>query len=82
MLFLNGGHLTELKEALGAGLPALFAAVGLSLVLVVLTTIPPSALPPSVVSDFLVHRRRQVGLVGAAIVLSTAAAVLMLFWVL
>lgn len=82
MLLLNGGHFEELKETFGAGLPVLFAAVGLSLVLVGLAAIPPSALPPGVLADFVAPRRRQLALVAASISLSCAVVFAIVFWAL
>ena len=82
MLFSDGGHFDELKEALGAGLPVLFAAVGLSLLLVVLAALPPSTLPEGVLSDLLAARRGQVALVGVTISLSAAIAFAIVFWAL
>jgi hypothetical protein len=72
VLLSNGGHFDELKQALGAGLPVIFAAVGLSILLVVLAALPPSTLPQGVLSDLLAARRREVAVVGVAISLSAA----------
>jgi hypothetical protein len=82
MLFLEGGHYAELKEALGAGLPALFAAIGVSVVLFALAAIPPSALPGGILSEILAPRRREVALVGIAICLSAAVAFAIVLWAL
>ena len=82
MLFSNGGHFDELKEALGAGLPVLLAAVGLSLLLIVLAALPPSMLPEGALADLLAERRVQVALVGIAISLSAALVVGIVFWAL
>jgi hypothetical protein len=82
MLLLESGHYAELKEALGAGLPAIFAAIGISLLLVVLAAIPPSALPLPILSDLLAPRRSQVALVGASICLGTAAGLVIVVWAL
>ena len=82
MLLSNGGHFDELKEALGAGLPVIFAAVGLSILLFALAALPPSTLPEGVLSDLLAARRRQVALVGVAISLSSAIVFTIVFWVL
>lgn len=81
MLFSNG-HLDELKEALGAGLPVLLAAVGLSLLLFVLAAVPPSMLPEGALADLLAARRRQVAIVGVAISLSAAIVFAIVFWAL
>jgi hypothetical protein len=81
-LVLQSGHYDELKEALGAGLPAILAAVGFSLLLVVLAVLPPSALPVPVLADFLAGRRRQIALAAASICLSAAIALGIVFWVL
>ena len=80
MPFSNGGHLDELKEAFGAGLPILLAAVGLSLLLLVLAALPPSKLPKGALGDLLAAHRRQVALVGIAISLSAAIVVGIVFW--
>jgi hypothetical protein len=82
VLFSNGGHFDELKEALGAALPVLLAAVGLSLLLLVLAALPPSMLPEGALADFLAERRGQVALVGVAISLSAAIVVGIVFWAL
>lgn len=82
MLLLSGGHFTEFKEALVAGLPFVAAAVGVSLLLVALAAIPPSALPSGALWDFLVARRQQVALAGASVCLSAAMTVAIVFWVL
>lgn len=72
MLLLESGHYLELKEAFGAGFPALFAAVGISLLLVVLAAIPPSAFPAPILADLVAPRRRQLAIVGISISLATA----------
>jgi hypothetical protein len=82
VLFSNGGHFDELKEALGAGLPVLLVAVGLSILLIVLAALPPSMLPEGALADLLAERRAQVALVGIAISLSAALAVGIVFWAL
>jgi hypothetical protein len=82
MLFFEGGHYGELKEALSAGLPVLFAAIGVSVLLVALAAIPPSALPEGILSDLVGPRRREVALVGAAIGLSAAIVFVVVFWTL
>jgi hypothetical protein len=82
MLVLDSGHYEELKEALGAGLPVIFAAVGVSVLLGILAAIPPSALPLPVLSDFLALRRRQVGIAAASVCISAAIALAIVFWAL
>jgi hypothetical protein len=82
MLILAGGHYNELKEALGAAFPALFSVVGISLLLVVLAAIPPSALPVPILSAFLASRRREVALAAGSVCLSTAIGFAIVFWVL
>lgn len=82
MLLLESGRYAEFKEALGAGLPAISAAIGISLLLVGLAAIPPSALPLPMLSDLLAPRRRQVALVGVSICLGTAAGLAIVFWAL
>jgi hypothetical protein len=82
MLLLETGHYGELKEALGAGFPAIFAAIGISFLLVVLAAIPPSALPVTILSDLLAPRRRQVALVGLSICLGTAMGLTIVVWAL
>ena len=47
MFLFQSGHSEELKEALSAGLPVYFAAITISVFLVVLAAIPPSVLPAS-----------------------------------
>ena len=82
MLFFEGGHYGELKEALSAGLPVLFASIALSVLLVALAAIPPSALPEGILSNLVGPRRREVALVGAAIGLSAAIVFVVVFWTL
>jgi hypothetical protein len=82
VLFSNGGHLDELKEALGAGLPVLLAAVGLSLLLLVLAALPPSMFPEGALADLLAARRGQVALVAVTISLSAMIVVGVVFWAL
>jgi hypothetical protein len=82
VLFSNGGHFDELKEALGAGLPVLLVAVGLSILLIVLAALPPSMLPEGALANLLAERRAQVALVGIAISLSAALVVGIVFWAL
>jgi hypothetical protein len=82
LLFSNGGHFDELKEALGAGLPVLLAAAVLSIILIVLAALPASMLPEGALADLLAERRAQVALVGIAISLSAALVVGIVFWAL
>jgi hypothetical protein len=82
MILLENGHYAELKEALGAGFPAIFAAIGISFLLVVLAAIPPSAFPVTILSDFLAPRRRQIALVGLSICLGTAMGLTIVVWAL
>jgi len=82
MLFFEGGHYVELKEALSAGLPVLFVSIAVSVLLVALAAIPPSALPDGIVSNLVGPRRREVALVGAAIGLSAALVFVVVFWTL
>jgi hypothetical protein len=82
MLFLESGHYGELKEALGAGFPVLFVSIAVSVLLVALAAIPPSQLPEGILADLVGHRRREVALVGAAIGLSAAVVLVVVFWTL
>jgi hypothetical protein len=82
MLFFEGGHYGELKEALSAGLPVLFVSIAVSVLLVALAAIPPSALPDGILSNLVGPRRREVALVGAAIGLSAALVFVVVFWTL
>lgn len=82
MLFFEGGHYGELKEALSAALPVLFAAIAVSVLLVALAAIPPSALPEGILLNLVGPRRREVALVGAAIGLSAAIVFVVVFWTL
>jgi hypothetical protein len=82
MLFFEGGHYGELKEALSAGLPVLFVSIAVSVLLVALAAIPPSALPEGILSNLVGPRRREVALVGAAIGLSAALVFVVVFWTL
>jgi hypothetical protein len=81
MVFLSGGHYAELQETLGAGLPAIFATIAFSLLLLVLAAIPPSVLPVGI-SDLLAPRRRQVAVVGISVCLASAIGLLTVFWAL
>ena len=82
MLFFEGGHYVELKQALSAGLPVLFVSIAVSVLLVALAAIPPSALPEGILSNLVGPRRREVALVGAAIGLSAALVFVIVFWTL
>jgi hypothetical protein len=82
MLIFDEGHYGELKDALGAGLPVIFAVVGISLLLGILAAIPPSALPVPVLSEFLASRRRHVAFAAASVCLSGAIGLGIVFWVL
>ncbi len=82
MFLFQSGHSEELKEALSAGLPVYFAALTISLFLVVLAALPPSALPASPLTEFVASRRRQLALVGGAILLSAAIVLAIVFWTL
>jgi hypothetical protein len=82
MLLFESGHYQDLKEALSAGLPVLFAAIGVSALLAALAAIPPSALPVAVLSELVAPRRRQLALVAVAICLSAAIVLAVVFWVL
>ena len=82
MLFFEGGHYAELKEALSAGLPVLFVSIAVSVLLVALAAIPPSALPEGILSNLVGPRRREVALLGATIGLSAALVFVVVFWAL
>ena len=79
IVFLSGGHYAELEETLGAGLPVILATIALSLLLLLLAAIPPSALPVGI-SELLGPRRRQVAAVGASVGLGGAIGLLTVFW--
>ena len=81
ILFLNGGHYAELEETLGAGLPAIFATIALSLLLLVLAAIPPSALPGGI-SELLAPRRAQIAVLGVSISMAAAVGLLIVVWAL
>jgi hypothetical protein len=81
-LFLQGGHLDELREAFGAAFPVLFAAVGVSILLAVLAAMPPSALGSGAIAEFITPRRRQLTLVAISICFSTVIAFAIVFWAL
>jgi hypothetical protein len=80
MFLFQSGHSEELKETLSAGFPVYFAAIAISLLLVVLSVIPPSALPGSSLAEFVTGRRRQLALAGGAICLSAAIVIGIDFW--
>ena len=82
MLFLASGRDAELREALGAALPLLYAAIGVSLLLVILAAIPPSSLPGGMLAELLSPRRREVALIGVSICLSAIISFAIVFWVL
>jgi hypothetical protein len=82
MLFLASGRDAELREALGAALPLLYGAIGVSLLLVILAAIPPSSLPGGMLAEFLAPRRREVALIGVSICLSAMISFAIVFWVL
>lgn len=81
MVFPSGGHYAELEETLGAGLPVILGTIALSLLLLLLAAIPPSALPVGI-SELLGPRRRQVAAVGASVGLGGAIGLLTVFWTL
>jgi hypothetical protein len=81
MIFLSGGRYAELEETLGAGLPVILAAVALSLLLLLVAAIPPSALPGGI-SEVLAPRRRQVAVVAVSVCLGAAIGLLVVFWTL
>lgn len=81
MVFLSGGHYAELEETLGAGLPAILAAIALSVLILVLAALPPSALPVGI-STLLAPRRRQAAAVGLSVGLGAAIGLLIVFWTL
>jgi hypothetical protein len=81
MVFSNGGHYAELEETLGAGLPAILAAVALSALLLVLAALPPSVLPAGI-STLLAPRRRQAAAVGLSVCLGAVIGLLIVFWTL
>ena len=82
MFLFESGHTSELKEALSAGLPVYFAAIAVSLLLVVLAAIPPSALPTSLLGEFVASRRRELALIGGAVCLSAGIVLVIVFWTL
>jgi hypothetical protein len=82
MFLSESGHVEELKETLHAGLPILFAALVISVVLVALAAVPPSALPGSPLADFVSARRRQLALAGGAISVSAGLVLAIVFWTL
>jgi hypothetical protein len=79
MTFLSGGHYAELEETLGAGLPAILATVALSLLLLLLAAIPPSALPNGI-SQLVAPRRFQIAVVAVSICLGAVTGLLIVFW--
>jgi hypothetical protein len=79
IVFLNSGHYAELEETLGAGLPVILVTLALSLLLLVLAAIPPSALPAGI-SGLLGPRRRQVAAVGVSLCLGALIGILVVFW--
>jgi hypothetical protein len=81
-LFFQGGHLDELREAFGAAFPVLFAAIGVSILLVVLAAIPPSSLRSGAIAEFITPRRRELTLVAISICFSTVIAFVIVFWAL
>jgi hypothetical protein len=77
-----GNHYSELKEAVAAGLPYLFAAFVVSLILLSLSAIPPSVIPVGPLARLLVHRRLQTALVGIMIPVGTLLGFLVVYWAL
>jgi hypothetical protein len=77
-----GNHYSELKEAIEAGLPYLFAALAVSLLLLGLSAIPPSVVPAGPLARLLVHRRLQIALVGMMIPIGTVLGFLVVYWAL
>jgi hypothetical protein len=62
-------------------LPAILVTIAISLFLLVLAAIPPSALPMGL-SVLLAPRRRQVAAVGISLCLGAAIGLLVVFWAL
>jgi hypothetical protein len=82
MFLLTSGHVEELRETLHAGLPVLFAALVISVVLVALAVVPPSAFPGSPLAELVSTRRRQFALAGGAISVSAGLVLAIIFWTL
>jgi hypothetical protein len=78
LIFQSGDRYAELEETLGAGLPAILAAVAVSLLLLLLAAIPPSALPRGV-SEVLGPRRSQVAVVAVSVCLGAVIGLLTVF---
>ncbi len=77
-----GNHYSELKEAAAAGLPYMFAALAVSLILLGLSAIPPSTMPVGALARLLVQRRLQLALVGMMIPVGTVLGFLVVYWAL
>lgn len=71
-----------MREAFGAALPVLFAAVGFSILLAVLAAYPPSSLRGGAIAEFITPRRRQLTLVAISICSSTVIAFAIVVWAL
>jgi hypothetical protein len=77
-----GNHYSELREAVAAGLPYLFAALAVSVLLLGLSAIPPSVIPAGPLARLLVHRRLQIALVGVMIPVGAVLGFLVVYWAL
>lgn len=77
-----GNHYTEFKEVVAAGLPYLFAALAVSLVLLTLSAISPSTIPVEPLARFLLRRRLQLALVGIMIPVGAVLGFLVVYWAL
>lgn len=71
-----------MREAFGAALPVLFAAVAVSILLVVLAAFPPSSLRGGAIAEFINPRRRQLTLVAISICFSAVMVFVIVFWAL
>ncbi len=77
-----GNHYSELKEAVAAGLPYLFASLAVSLLLLGLSVIPPSVIPVEPLARLLVQRRPRIALLGMMIPVGTVLGFLVVYWAL
>jgi hypothetical protein len=77
-----GNHYTELRDAVQAGLPYLFAAFAVSLLLLGLSAVSPSGLQAGPLARFLAHRRLQIALVGLMIPVGAVLGFLVVYWAL
>lgn len=79
-LLAHSTHASELTEAVRAAYPFLALGFALSVGLITLAVLPPSAIPRESLAELVEHHRRQIALVGAALSIGCALGFFVVFW--